>query len=187
MNPSRWDQRWTQIKSDFNLHEIVSRGDRWWCCRQPDTVILGFDVYVDNWGGISVDGDIKGLRFAYSNTTPVGRVHWIGDSTLTQYELEKASIGTGYEAVWTYNNDAAVADLRELADELDCPRSRRAEILALAEEAKDLTQDQVMTELTKSDPDAWEFRVGMIPTARVLCAHAAIARLSELLTKEAEP
>lgn len=197
MSPSesRWTERWAQIKSYFDRHEIISRGGRWWCCRQPDTGSLGFDVYVDHWGGILVDGDFEGLRFAYSNAPPIGRVHWIGSARtgcpgITRYEMEKASIGTGHDAVWTYNADAAVVDLREIAEECDEELAEEpdgpggAEILALAEEAGDLTQEQMMTELMEIDPDAWELDVGIIPTDRVLYAHAAIARLSELLKKE---
>lgn len=187
------EDRWREARSLFVGHEIVSRGDRWWCCKHPKTGFFGFDVYADNWGGLAVGGFFEGIRFACRIAAPAERVHWIGrcdrskEVGISQYEIKKAMHGSGYDRVLEFSLGAAVEDLRMVADEQDFDDVDVSKLRALAEEAEadsEMTQDDLMSSLMKIESDAWDWPVGMRPTDRVILAHAAVTRLSELLREE---
>lgn len=191
MNPSesRWTERWAQIKSYFDRHEIVSRGDRWWRCRQPDTSGLGFDVFIDHWGGLMVSGGIEAIYFApddlFPSTTPEERVYQVGFNKneppmIMEDNVKEAAIGSGHDVVREFNTETAVFDLLSTPEDgSDWDKVRK-----LAEKVPDLTREQLINRLFELNYDGWESDVGMRPTDRVLYAHAAVARLAELLAAE---
>lgn len=182
------EDRWREARSLFVGHEIVSRGDRWWCCKHPKTGFFGFDVYADNWGGLMVGGELEYIRFAFISWIPINRVHWIGFCDgISSYDIDKAMCGSGYDRVWEFSLGAAVEDLRMAADEQDFDDVDTIKLRALAEEAEadsGMTRYDLMSSLMEFDPDAWEWPVGMRPADRVILAHAAVTRLSELLREE---
>jgi hypothetical protein len=197
-----------RAQADFAGHVIRRAGDRDWTCYHRDAdgrwrSEYWFDAFVTFDGAIVVQGDIDIVCFARYGRYAFPRevLNWMGRrDAVSTYVLEKASIGmtvgpednsvvrTVQEDVWMHDAvqyvrqnyevqlDAtlAVPDapewltelLREVSDGTD-PREAVANAVGNARDC-DLYEEGVYD---------W----GVVPSGRVIYAHAAIRRLTELL------
>lgn len=144
-------------------------------CAEPSTLI--------------VTGDIALVAFAYGPADPHARVRWMGrNKGIDSYVHEKACIGTtdGGKLLAVYDADAARAWIRDcIADvraEDEDDVGAAADRIAGYEEALDLADEQ--HELLEHLYGMGEYEighVGIVVKARLFYAHAALARLCDLL------
>jgi hypothetical protein len=157
-------------------------------------------------GGLLVDGDIVPgpVVFRYGPPQPEARVHWMGGCKYAHdsYFREKASIGMGGRGSVTETWDADVArdDLLEMEaefkgdpEEWSEPSPKMAEEVARVRECLLAAlglghrpgRGWVLWKLYEAgvDPELFE-RIGMVTATRLYYAHAALARLSALLTEK---
>lgn len=179
---------------DFSTHEIKEATEGSWLLQKghPDggwEGSLWMEVVSLHGAKLLVHGDFNPIVFAYSNrnTTPVGKVHWMGKRNYNNepcsYFVEKATIGSGRESILEWNDRLARRELKEKAGEVFAEGYAK-----LADGYRNLaldpsweTEHEMMRELLSFDHDAWEESFGRQVRNSVLAAWATLARLSEIL------
>lgn len=188
----------------FAQHIIRERDGRTWLVGRPGGgSVDAYCVTATRAGEVIVSGDIDLVAFKGNYANPVHAVHWLGTSQDTEYYArQKAAIGmSGYDVV-EYDEAVAAWDaLSGLCDELDIAMvSADADLRAFAEGLAsrvpprwrdiarclavgvDLRAEiECMREAGHyEDVEGW----GMTLRPRVITAHVAVQRLSELLIAE---
>jgi hypothetical protein len=160
-------------------HWHMSRGDGlYWC-----------DIVVMQGGGIAVWGDIDACTFAYSPYSDhVASIHWLASAGVAYYARQKATIGMSDPvAAQEHPPEVAIYDLLMLKKDPD-----DYSIDAINEAIKDLDNgehvDLVKQALMEVDTGAWEWvdSIGRVTSTRVICALAAVKRLSALLKERSD-
>jgi hypothetical protein len=183
----------------FERHVITRRTDRSWVLQRihedgrPEST-YATEVIALELRGLYVGGDIAPVIFGGGGRHPVGTVYWMGEcNDLGHYVREKASIGLGgAQMVDRWERELAGDDLRswieerreEADDESAIVDDEHALHLAFNADNEREFFDHACEAL--GGGDAWEAVSGMGVTldARVIYAHAALARLSVLLREE---
>lgn len=195
------------VMNEFEHHQIKSEvhGDGFstWLLRQPDTINLWCRVTAAD-RLLRVSGDFDPVVFAYGDYNPRSCVAWMGTHQIVDsYVLQKASIGTGRDAVLEACVERCRKDLRDIveearrfapSDEEETQHARYA-----AQEALDSYNEYDgragVHELTVTFQDAYNdacgggpyelpTRFGLKPARRLVLGHAAVRRLHLLLGEE---
>ena len=159
-----------------------------WIVGQRGTFVGKCEIIAGIGGSLIVHGDYDLCRFAcYGDRADAwARLRWMADCTdVSYYVAQKASIGLRNQDVVEYDEDVAVAGLRErLADERQ-EHDVDQEMLEFLEGALAHTENQ--HELRRylaeegSRWDAWEWDVGKVLSYRVVVSHVALNRCAWLL------
>lgn len=183
----------------FERHVITERGEGRWLIQRlyPDgkpesTYWTEICVLRKN---LYVGGDIQPVLFEGGYSASAGRVRWMGESESWGYIAEKAQAGLrSRESVWKWDAEVAVDDFNRW-------RAERREEEEGEGGDSDLDEDYVALALAAGDRSEFlehlgdacdhdwdrmeEFHgMGEILDARVIYAHAALRRLSQLLDQE---
>lgn len=186
-----------QAAEAFSRHAITKHDDRRWLLQRmhadgkPEWVYAA-EIIVLEGGSLYVGGDIDHVVFACGPHDPMARLRWIGECRdLGWYVAQKARIGMGGRDgvdVW----DGAIAAqelrrwLRENPEELEDPDA--LDDACGADERNDF-YDAAIRAIREGDAHEIVGPMGEVLAPRVIYAHAALARLCELLRqqeKEAE-
>jgi hypothetical protein len=194
-----------QAREAFRKHVIRQRSEGRWLlqARRQDG---GWDwtmaaEVISLYGGcLFVGGDIDHVVFGYCSHTSnhERKLRWMGECTdIDYYVAQKARIGmVGTECVDVFDPNEAedtVKDwLRETRKERDDwdPESTDELIVCLEELVESMpdTEGEIWQELWRVDPDfAQDTGSLKVVSARVYYAHAALARLCQLLDQEKSP
>jgi len=183
-----------QCQQAFVKHVITKTSDRRWLIQRlyddgkPDWTYAA-EIICTEGNGIFVGGDIYPMIFAYGPKDPVERLYWMGTSTdIGYYVAQKAAIGMGRRITEEWNSDVAHFEVKK-------------HMAAAPEDYPILDQDAFEDAMQTSDHESfmdymvkacgnavyeWIDNVGMVLTGTVICAHAAITRLCELLDEQAK-
>ncbi len=159
-------------------------------------------------GMLYVGGDTKPVVFRQGPVHPEARVHWMGSrkDANDHYFVEKAVIGSGRDVVEVYHGDIAGDDLKTLQDEIvqeavvaedsvslghnpdeEHVKKQIEAIEDVKERVYAMSQADLIVEMVELGYDherVCDF--GVVVSNRVYYAHAALARLSELLDQKRE-
>lgn len=192
-------------KINFARHQIHMRGDngRDWTIMEPHAEFgwcnnLWAEILVGASGTLIVHGDIESCIFAnFSGGSPAATVAWIGAHRDIHYVASKAALGFG-EDHRERNAEVFLAELREHYDEWEERHGRPMseeerehfdDAFDEFDEGDDVHQlEHITRELMDNGVIDSEVAssLGYVITQRVIRAHAAVARLHELLTSGAE-
>ena len=199
-----------QAKAEYAQHQIRKRSEGRWLLQKPH-VEGGWrsefftEVISLAGGALYVGGDIGHVIFAYYGDKPANheaKMRWMGEhSDFGYYVHQKACIGTGSEAINTYEAEAGRQQLldwrqdylQQLADEREAfgedDDDEREPVLDTIAGLLDWQPDDpsvVMHTLYDECPnfmqDRYEF--GTVIAPRLFFAHAALRRLCALLDTE---
>lgn len=189
---TRLDRLLQDCQKAFEKHVITKTSDRRWLIQRlhedgvPDWTFAA-EIICTEGGGIYVGGDIFPMIFAYGPKDPLERLYWIGTCRdIDYYVAQKARIGLGAELCEEWDSDIAHAELKErMRDD-----SREYEVK---------NQDAYECALETSEHESfmnyvvdafgvgayeWVGSLGNVVSGRVVCAHAAVSRLCQLLDAE---
>jgi hypothetical protein len=189
------DNALQQSKEAFSTHEIVlSEPGRWRLQRRDKAGRLESTFcaeIISLWGGeLYVGGDIDFVIFGYysDHQDPESKVRWMGRcGDISYYVHQKASIGTGHNLVDVYDEEVAKADLAQLLMDLG---EEGQDIVKLRERMAEWEEwgfpespEALYHDLYEHIPDTVQDRgnIGEVMAYRVYYAHAALARLCDLL------
>jgi len=99
---------------------------------------------------------------------------------MTQYEIEKAKIGTG-DGIESWGSDSAIIDIKEHTAELEVGDVSRGLWHDVIERAPWSCEDEMLSSIAQFTPDYCEYRFGVRPSIKMYAAWAAVNRLSTLL------
>lgn len=185
-----------ELTARFSDHQIRRRasGERfahWDLWRRRDdkwSVNLRSSIVAQP-GILVVYGDYYPTMFRGGGDDPVGQVKWMClPSPGDRYFTEKATIGTGRSAVWSFDPDDAIEDLRELiAREEDDGDRSVVEACRRGIEAAHYGPSEMFAEIQRGYSGCMEVFscLGERPSAQVCFAWGAIRRLAQLLDAEA--
>jgi hypothetical protein len=181
-----------QAKRAFASHQIVERSDEvglWTIFRVDENGRRRGDYWVTivaRHGQVTVLGDIHPITFAtYSDSKDIlGTLRWIGEhSDVDYYITQKASIGSGSARARCWDAQTARDEICDSLKNGDLSEDLRSDL----DDAKDLTGDGAALfweRVSDEVHEAFESGVGMVTAPTVYYAHAAVARLCELLKGE---
>ena len=186
-------RRWAQ--KVFEGHVISKRSEGRWLLQRPHEDggwdwMFAAEVIALAGGALYVGGDIDHVTYACGPADPIARVHWMGACTdLDYYVVQKARIGMcrARDTIdeWDYKiaHEELRAHVAENPEELENEE-------ALEEACAQETREMFLNHATKAleGHDAWETvaEMGERLSPAVIYSHAALARLSRLLSEEAE-
>jgi len=185
-----------QAREAFVGHQVSRQRDGRWLLQRPYADGRGWDwtmaaeVISLVGGGLYVGGDIDFVIFSWFSDSRdhEAKVRWMGRGTdLEYYVRQKAIIGTGRELIEVYDEDAARRALQAVLDD----RLEDGEASELTDQISELLlhgdladRDYMLRQLQETSSDFVAdggYRIGMVMAARVYYAHAALARLCDLL------
>lgn len=196
-------------QKSFEKHKVTRAEEGRWLLAGWDATqkkhsgFLWVEVICLHGGGLYVDGDIAPVTFRYGPTDPIARVHWMGSrpNAWDHYFVEKAHIGTGdRRPLEDWVHDVAVDDLQSMErervqelSELGGSPSACTFLHALREANEILSENRCephqarhLMESHMVERGLWEEveGVGVVPSARMMTAHATLSRLSSLLSEK---
>lgn len=184
------DKRIAGSKKVFENHVLTKESDRSWLLQiihkdgKPDWTYAAEIICLEG-GSIYVGGDIGSMIFSYGPKDPLERLRWLGHCTdIGYYVVQKARIGMGDDHfVEEWDSDVARYEVKErMKDDPETYVVKDEDYLTNALDAED--RSEFMDCLAKAfGSNAWEWigETGMVTTWRVTHAHAAIARLCQIL------
>lgn len=133
-----------------------------------------------------VIGDIDPVVFQYGSGNAQQIVEWIGLSHI-DYVLEKASIGTGYDATHSWSPEVALYYVLDvLANEPEIERSKEDSWKAI-QVMIERGDDRLDIERAVNETD-WECsNLGQVPAVRVVQAWRICKKLTDLLVAKVPP
>lgn len=188
-------------REEFATHVIRERSPGRWLLQRRNkdgrfTGIFATEVIALYGGELYVGGDIDHVVFSryVDSGDPAGRVYWMGrrSSGADSYLVEKASIGSR-ELAHEWDEEVARDEVRR--DWLDEEKRTLAEGWGDARRAAQLEEllntwpedkNELARQLYAISPDHFCDcgLPGTVPAARLFFAHAALARLCDLLDEE---
>ena len=187
----------TMSKEAFKGHRIITHTEGRWLIARPGKYPGEYDwcfateVIADLWGkGMYVGGDTKPVIFSGGPAHPEAKVRWMGGrkSGGDQYLVEKATTGTGKEVIEMFDADVARDDMTVLQHEI-AEESEGDPAIEAIEDIKrccdEMGRDEVIRDLMEAYSDSERvYDIGVVVSPRVYYAHAALARLCELLDEK---
>jgi hypothetical protein len=188
-----YDTDWKRAQQAFQNHCLrKDYGEGRWLLQRPRTedgegwsTFYAAEVVCVYGGRLFVGGDIASVTFAHGPQDPLARLKWIAEQPPASSTVrQKAHVGSGRESVFTWDADYAVEMMQDALTTLDLEEAD-AECVREAIRGVGDGEAYVWQELPH---DAWEYLdgLGKVLDVKVFYAHAAIARLYELLTQESE-
>ena len=176
-------------------HVISKRSEGRWLLQRPHEGggwdwTFAAEVIALAGGALYVGGDIDHMIYAYGPKDPIARVHWLGALTdLGYYVAQKARIRMCRARDTVDEWDSATAHEELRAHVAENPEELENEE-ALEEACAQETREMFLNHATKAleGHDAWETvaEMGERLSPAVIYSHAALARLSRLLSEEAK-
>jgi hypothetical protein len=176
-----------RARRTFAQHVITKESDRRWLLQRlyedgrPDWTYAAEIIVLEN-ASIFVGGDIDHVIFGHGPADPLARLRWMGEHRdLGYYVAQKARIGTGKDLVDIWDEDVAREELRDYAAQNEAEDEYELESAFSADNENDFYRRAM--EAFGDGYDAHEAICGMgrVLAPRVIYAHAALARLCELL------
>jgi hypothetical protein len=194
-----------EAKKAFAKHEIRSRSEGRWLLQERHldggwTWIMGAEIIALTGGALYVGGDIDFTIFAYysDHADPESRVRWMGRCRdVDYYVAQKAHIGMGRELTDVFDSQIAEQEIQGWLTEAEEEYPNHTDTVVLrrlVDEWKDDGFPEDEHELIHAIWDSGlssDFMVdrssfpGKVLAPRVYYAHAALARLCDLLDREA--
>lgn len=204
----RAEQLTEEARRAFADHVIRKRSEGRWLLMRPDkdgtwSPFHWTEVISLYGGSLYVGGDIQHVIFGYysDDGRPESKVYWMGRrrSAADGYLQEKASIGSGRELTESWEEDVAregvqdwLKEEREALGEYEAGDKWHARHMRRIEQLEGLlddfpsSKDLLAHALYEIDPERLcDCGVpGTVPHFRLFYAHAALARLCDLLDAE---
>lgn len=192
-----------QARRCFVTHQISKRSEGRWLLqkRYPDDKgwdwTMAAEVISLAGGGLFVGGDLHCVIFGWYSPGDdhEGKVRWMGECRdFGYYVMQKATIGTGWQLVEHYDEDAAretvagwLSDIKEDDDIERVNVIEKLERLVDDETVGWDTQQSLIDDICERMGYEFmddRFDLGIVAAARVHYAYAALGRLCELLDAE---
>jgi len=193
-----------RARNTFANHVITKESDRRWLLQQihadgkPDWTLAAEIICLEN-NAIYFGGDWDSIVFAYGPQDPISRLLWIGRCTdIDYYVAQKAKVGIRGASSDVWDSDVATEGLKffleeQVKDGYDKDDSSKFDQYwfesACSAEYQHEYVDYVHRAFPGLDYDTvveGTYNLGEVVAPAVITAHAAIAKLCDLL-KEREP
>jgi hypothetical protein len=199
-----------RAKENYQNHQIVKSSEGRWLLQKRYEDDSGWEsnfwteIVSLHGGQLYVGGDIDHVIFAYYSAPEdirgtsyehLAKVRWMGkDTDFDYYIRQKATMGTGRQLIEVYDEELAEEYIRDYIKELKECIDASSEQQDRIDELEDLVdssledEQHTMQELWRIDPDfAMDCGSFRVTAPRLYFAHAALARLCELLDAERIP